>query len=66
MREPFAFEVYQRFLRGESIHQLSFDLDIPETRIEQRIRAVALLLDAKRDAVLADGPAIAAANPIPC
>jgi DNA-directed RNA polymerase specialized sigma24 family protein len=36
---PFALEIYRRYLSGESVEQLSSELEIPLERIEQRIRA---------------------------
>jgi len=39
MFTPFAVEVYRRFLRGETVQELSRELGIPEERIEDRIRA---------------------------
>jgi len=39
--QPFALELYGRFLSGESVEQLSLELDIPAERIERRIRAAA-------------------------
>lgn len=40
--EPFALQLYRRFLNGESIAALELDLGIPAERIEMRIRAAAL------------------------
>jgi hypothetical protein len=40
--EPFAIQLYRRFLNGETIAGLSLDLGIPMDRIEIRIRAAAL------------------------
>lgn len=40
--EPFAFQIYRRFLAGETIGGLSEDLGIPPDRIEMRIRAAAV------------------------
>jgi hypothetical protein len=40
--EPFAIQIYRRFLGGETIAALALDLGIPEDRIETRIRAAAL------------------------
>jgi hypothetical protein len=39
--EAFAFQVYRRFLNGETIQQLSSELEIPADRIERRLRAAA-------------------------
>lgn len=39
--EPFALQIYRRYLSGETIEQLSAALDIPRERIEQRLRAAA-------------------------
>lgn len=44
MTHPFAVEVYERFLNGESIRQLADELQIPADRIELRLRAAALYL----------------------
>ncbi|HUJ22332.1 MAG TPA: hypothetical protein VLX58_12450 [Bryobacteraceae bacterium] len=49
MRKPFAVLVYERFLNGESIQELSDDLSIPADRIEQRLRAAAVYLKKRRD-----------------
>jgi hypothetical protein len=40
--EPFAIQIYRRFLNGETIAALSLDLGIPTERVETRIRAAAL------------------------
>jgi len=45
MKHPFAVEVYERFLKGESIRQLADELEIPVDRVEQRLRAAALYLE---------------------
>lgn len=45
MNHPFAVEVYERFLKGESIRQLADELQIPADRVEQRLRAAALYLE---------------------
>ncbi|MFB3826673.1 MAG: hypothetical protein ACE15B_07880 [Bryobacteraceae bacterium] len=39
--EPFAIQLFRRFLQGETIAQLSQELGIPADRIEVRIRAAA-------------------------
>lgn len=39
--EPFAIQIYRRFLNGETIATLSLELGIPAERIETRIRAAA-------------------------
>ena len=41
MSEPFAIEVYRRYLRGETIQQLASILGIPAARIEIRMRVAA-------------------------
>ncbi len=41
MGEPFALELYRRFLSGETVDQLAAELAIPSERIDQRIRAAA-------------------------
>jgi hypothetical protein len=45
MNQPFAVEVFERFLKGESISQLADDLQIPADRVELRLRAAALYLE---------------------
>ena len=45
MKHPFAVEVYERFLKGESIRQLADELQIPADRVESRLRAAALYLE---------------------
>lgn len=45
MRNPFAVEVFERFLKGESIRELADELQIPADRVEQRVRAAALYLE---------------------
>ena len=45
MNHPFAVEVFDRFLKGESIRQLADELQIPADRVELRLRAAALYLD---------------------
>jgi hypothetical protein len=37
--KPFAIQLYERFLRGETVEQLAAALDIPVERIAARIRA---------------------------
>jgi DNA-directed RNA polymerase specialized sigma24 family protein len=44
MNHPFAVEVFERFLKGESICQLAEELQIPADRVELRLRAAALYL----------------------
>jgi hypothetical protein len=39
--EPFALNLYRRFLEGETVQQLAAGLSIPEERVAQRIRAAA-------------------------
>ncbi len=39
--EAFAFEVWRRFVTGETAQQLATELGIPVNRIEQRVRAAA-------------------------
>lgn len=41
MFEPFALEIYRRYIAGESVHQLSAALGIPADRVETRVRAAA-------------------------
>jgi hypothetical protein len=40
--EPFAIQIYRRFLDGETIAGLALELGIPVDRVEIRIRAAAL------------------------
>jgi DNA-directed RNA polymerase specialized sigma24 family protein len=44
MFEPFAVEVYRRYLNGETVEQLAANLEIPCERIEMRIQAAAQFL----------------------
>lgn len=46
--EPFALQLYRRFLKGETIGQLSMKLGIPAERIEIRIRAAAVFVGSHR------------------
>jgi DNA-directed RNA polymerase specialized sigma24 family protein len=46
--EPFALQIYKRFLDGETITDLAISLGIPADRIETRIRAAALFCQARR------------------
>lgn len=41
MGEPFAVQIYRRYLSGETAESLSAELQIPVERIEQRLRAAA-------------------------
>lgn len=45
MNPPFAVELFERFLEGESIRQLADELQIPAKRVELRVRAAALYLE---------------------
>jgi DNA-directed RNA polymerase specialized sigma24 family protein len=45
MKLPFAVEVFERFLKGESIRELADELQIPADRVEVRLRAAALYLE---------------------
>jgi DNA-directed RNA polymerase specialized sigma24 family protein len=45
MKQPFAVEVFERFLKGESIRELADELQIPADRVEVRLRAAALYLE---------------------
>ncbi len=47
--QAFAFEVYRRFLNGQTLRQLSAELGIPPDRIEQRLRAAAQYRERGRD-----------------
>ncbi len=40
--EALAFQVYRRFLGGETVDQLAKALDLPPQRIEKRLRVAAL------------------------
>ncbi len=40
--EPFALQIYRRFLDGETISALATELGIPPERVELRIRAAAI------------------------
>ncbi len=44
MHEPFALELYRRFQKGETVQQLSAELQISAERIEQRLKAAAVYL----------------------
>ncbi|MBZ5592196.1 MAG: hypothetical protein LAP39_08165 [Acidobacteriia bacterium] len=50
MNHPFAVELYERFLNGESIRQLADELQIPADRIELRLRAAAQFLKRRAEA----------------
>ncbi len=50
MLEPFALEVYRRFLKGETIQEISLDLGIPADRIRQRVEAAAVYRKREREA----------------
>ena len=52
MLVPFALEVRRRYLRGETIGQLSVELGIPADRIEQRLRAAAAYMEQQRNSRL--------------
>lgn len=56
MNHPFALEVYERFLKGESIRQLADELHIPADRVEQRVRAAAVFLRHQAEAQTVDIP----------
>jgi len=42
MPEPFALQIYRRYLEGETIQELSARLGIPVERIRQRVQAAAV------------------------
>ena len=44
MKQPFAVEVFEHFLKGESIREMADELQIPADRLELRLRAAALYL----------------------
>ncbi len=48
MMEPFAIQIYRRFLNGEPIARLAVELGIPRDRLEQRIRAARLYMERQR------------------
>ncbi len=39
--KPFALQIYERYLKGETVERLSAEWQIPIERILQRIRAAA-------------------------
>lgn len=39
--KPFALDLYERFLNGETVEELARELEIPIERIAHRIRAAA-------------------------
>jgi DNA-directed RNA polymerase specialized sigma24 family protein len=45
MKHPFAVEIFERFLKGESIRELADELQIPADRVELRLRAAALYME---------------------
>jgi hypothetical protein len=45
--EPFAIQIYRRFLNGETIAAIALELGIPADRIEVRIRAAARFCQAR-------------------
>ncbi len=48
MLVPFALEVRRRYLRGETIEQLSAELGIPTDRIERRLRVAEAYVEHQR------------------
>lgn len=56
MNHPFALEIYERFLNGESIRQLAEELQIPADRIELRLRAAAQYLKHQAEAGVIEVP----------
>ena len=50
MWQPFAVEIYWRFMQGETVEQLAEKLGIPAERIEQRIRAAAAYVERHKQA----------------
>lgn len=50
MSEPFAVQIYRRFLNGETVKQLARALGIPADRVEKRIHAAAEYLNHRRKA----------------
>jgi hypothetical protein len=46
--EAFAFELYRRYLKGETLSDLARDLGIPEERLEPRVRAAARCWEFRR------------------
>jgi DNA-directed RNA polymerase specialized sigma24 family protein len=51
MREPLAVELYRRYLRGDTVEQLSTELGISVERVRQRIDAAALYLKRTKERV---------------
>ncbi len=49
MSEPFAVEIYRRYLAGETVQQLATTLEIPPDRIEKRLRAAAEFLERRKN-----------------
>ena len=49
MFEPFAMEIYRRYVNGATVEELSVDLGIPVERIEQRLRAAAAYSERHED-----------------
>lgn len=47
---PFALEVYRRHLNGETVEELSRELEIPLERIEDRLRAAEAYLARRAEA----------------
>ncbi len=50
MCEPFAVEIYRRYLAGETVQQLAASLEIPAERIENRLKAAAEFLSKQKTA----------------
>ncbi len=51
MLVPFALEVRRRYLRGETIEQLSAELGIPPDRIERRLRVAEAYVEHQRSSM---------------
>ncbi len=52
MFEPFAVQLYRRYLSGESVEELSAELGIPEDRIVRRLEVAEAYL-ARKDSLAA-------------
>ncbi len=50
--EPLAFQVYRRFLGGETVEELAKELDLPPDRIEKRLRVAALSRERRTEQLL--------------
>jgi uncharacterized protein (DUF2267 family) len=53
MQEPFALELYRRFLNGESADHLAAELHIPLDRIEMRLHVAAMYMKMREEKSIA-------------